>query len=96
MSQLLNLVEIMEDRLSRLIISYENVQNERQLLLDKMDKMAQENALLKNQIQTLSTEMESMKMTNALLGSDDFKRDTKLKLNSLIKDIDDCIAHFAE
>lgn len=96
MSQLLNLVEIMEDRLSRLIISYENVQGERQILLDKIEKMSQENTMLKNQIQSLGREMESMKMTNALLGSEDFKRDTKLKLNSLIKDIDDCIAHFAE
>jgi hypothetical protein len=96
MSQLLNLVEIMEDRLSRLIISYETVQGERQILLDKIEKMSQENAMLKNQIQSLGREMESMKMTNALLGSEDFKRDTKLKLNSLIKDIDDCIAHFAE
>ncbi|MDV7396212.1 hypothetical protein RZS08_32765 [Arthrospira platensis SPKY1] len=86
----------MEDRLSRLIISYENVQSERRELLDKIEKMSQENDILKNQIISLGQDIESMKMTNALLGSEDFKRDTKLKINSLIKDIDDCIAHFAE
>ena len=96
MSQLLGLVEILEDRLSRLIISYENLQTNQQQLLGRIDVLMQENAHLKNQIQALEKEMDSMKTTNALLGSEDFKRDTKLKINSLIRDIDDCIAHFAE
>lgn len=96
MSQLLNLVEILEDRLSRLIISYENVQSEQQQLLEKINVLMQENARLKTQIHGLEKNIETMKTTNALLGSEDFKRDTKLKINSLIRDIDDCIAHFAE
>jgi hypothetical protein len=41
-------------------------------------------------------DFEALKMTNALLGSDEFKRDTKLKINALIREIDYCIAQLAD
>jgi hypothetical protein len=40
--------------------------------------------------------METLKITNSLLGSEDYKRDTKLKINSLIREIDYCIAQIAD
>jgi hypothetical protein len=49
-----------------------------------------------NVIETLKKDYESLKLTNALLGSEDYKRDTKLKINSLIRDIDSCIAQLSD
>lgn len=47
-------------------------------------------------IKTLRAEIESLKMVNALLGSEENKRETKLKINSLIREIDYCIAQLSD
>jgi hypothetical protein len=47
-------------------------------------------------VTTLKCEIETLKITNSLLGSEDYKRDTKLKINSLIREIDYCIAQLAD
>ena len=39
---------------------------------------------------------ETLKTVNSMLGSDENKRETKLKINSLIREIDQCIAQLAE
>jgi chromosome segregation ATPase len=54
-----------------------------------MNRQAEEVAALKQQ-------NESLKMANSLLGSDDNKRETKLRINSLIREIDYCIAQLSE
>ena len=39
---------------------------------------------------------ESLKVANSLLGSDENNKETKLKINALIRDIDHCIAQLSE
>jgi hypothetical protein len=35
-------------------------------------------------------------LANSMLGSDQYKRDTKLKINALVREIDQCITHLSE
>jgi hypothetical protein len=79
-------------------------------LLQKKIELDQENTELKEKIAALETlnsnqaeEMlqlkknnDNLKIANALLGSNENKRDTKLKINSLIREIDTCIASLSE
>ncbi|RAR75747.1 hypothetical protein [Flavobacterium aciduliphilum] len=79
-------------------------------LLSKIDRLEQQNMSLEHElkisknaqqhqnsvIETLKKDIESIKITNSLLGSDEYKRDTKLKINSLIREIDYCIAQLAD
>ncbi len=44
----------------------------------------------------MSEEYNTLKVASALLGSEENKRETKLKINSLIRDIDSCIAQLAD
>ena len=44
----------------------------------------------------LKKQNESLKIAKSLLGSDENKRDTKLKINSLIREIDYCIAQLSD
>lgn len=39
---------------------------------------------------------ETLKMANTILGSDNEKRETKLKINALIREIDHCIGQLSE
>jgi hypothetical protein len=47
-------------------------------------------------IENLKSQNESLRIANSLLGSDDFKRETKLKINSIIREIDYCIEQLSE
>ena len=49
-----------------------------------------------DEITALKSECESLKMANSLLGGEENKRDTKLKINSLIREIDYCIAQLSD
>ena len=44
----------------------------------------------------LKKQYDTLKIANSLLGSEENKRETKLKINSLIREIDYCIAQLAE
>ncbi len=48
------------------------------------------------EIEALKAQYETLKVANALLGSEDNKRETKLKINSLIREIDYCIAQLSD
>ena len=79
-------------------------------LFNKLDELEQKNKLLKNELSisiksnqqavtslaVLQKDFENLKITNSLLGSNDYKRDTKLKINSLVREIDYCIAQLAD
>ena len=49
-----------------------------------------------DEIDVLQKQNETLKIAKSLLGSDEYKRDTKLKINSLIREIDYCIAQLAD
>ena len=39
---------------------------------------------------------ETLKLTSSMLGSEDYKRETKLKINALIREIDHCITQLSK
>ena len=49
-----------------------------------------------DKIDALKSQYETLKIANGLLGSEDNKRETKLKINSLIREIDYCIAQLSD
>jgi len=74
------------------------------LQLEKKNQELQDELLLskKNQqqqsgeIEDLKKQLDTLKMVNSLLGSEENKRETKLKINSLIREIDYCIAQLSD
>ena len=48
------------------------------------------------EIAAVTEQYETLKMASALMGSDDEKRETKLKINTLIRELDYCIAQIAD
>jgi hypothetical protein len=41
-------------------------------------------------------DLESLRIANSMLGSNDNKRASKLKINALIRDINDCLASLSD
>jgi len=96
MSSLTHQVQILEDLIQKLYLKvafFKKNQIENAIEIQQLkDKVLQLN---KKNIE-LTTLNDKLKITNTLLGSTENTRDTKLKINALIKDIDTCIAYMVE
>jgi len=96
MSPLSEVVDSLEIRIAALLKKYEDVKQMRIVLEHELTDMQQENTQLKDVVETHERQIKTLKTANALLGSNDYKRETKLKINALVREIDACIASLAE
>lgn len=96
MSELLKLVDSLEVRLLRVVERLEEkVQINKQLTKElalKEEKNKQQDAILVD----WEEKYEALKLTSSMLGSEDYKRETKLKINALIREIDHCITQLSK
>jgi len=96
MSEIAEIIDILEGRIQKLfqkINALEKFNNDLQLELNKSEKTI---ASQSTEIVTIKSQYETLKIASSLLGSEENKRDTKLKINSLIREIDYCIEQLAD
>ena len=96
MTKLIDVVESLRVKVSRVIQKNQLLEQKNEALREALAKKKQEVALLETDLIQLKQKNATLKSANALLGSKEYKRETKLKINSLIKEIDDCIYHLSE
>lgn len=96
MSEIVQIIDSLESKIGSLLNKIVSLEEKNRILEAELNKST---SVYQNQlkaIDTLKKEYESLKLTNSLLGSEDYKRDTKLKINSLIREIDYCIAQLSD
>jgi phage shock protein A len=96
MGELTGLLDILESRIAKLLDKTARLEQEVARLQNALDRANQTVASQTKEMENLRNACETLKAANALLGSDENKRETKLKINSLIREIDSCIAQLAE
>ena len=96
MSEIVEIIETLESKIQKLILKINELEQKNQALLQELKVSATEFQNQNTAVETLKKDYETLKMANSLLGSEDYKRDTKLKINSLIREIDYCIAQLAD
>lgn len=95
MSNIEDIVDSLENKISKILHKLEIL---KQANLKLTDELAASNQRLHEQeLQIIAWEekYEALKIASTILGSDNNKRETKLKINALIRDIDHCIAQLA-
>ncbi len=96
MSELLKLVDSLEVRLHSVVERLvEKDQINKQLMQElalKEEKNKQQDAVIVDWVE----KYEALKLTSSMLGSEDYKRETKLKINALIREIDHCITQLSK
>ncbi len=96
MSEIVEIIDTLESRLQKLFNKIDHLEQTSAQLREELQKatmiMQQQSA----DMDVLKKQYESLKITNSLLGSEENKRDTKLKINSLIREIDYCIAQLSD
>lgn len=96
MSEIAEIIDTLEGRLKKLLQKTEALEQTSKALQQELNKAA---TVIQNQskeIEALKGQYNTLKITSSLLGSDENKRETKLKINSLIREIDYCIAQLAD
>jgi cell division septum initiation protein DivIVA len=96
MSEIAEIIDTLENKIQKLFKKINDLEEKNQALQREIKISVQSNQNQTLAYESLKKEFESLKMANSLLGSEDYKRDTKLKINSLIREIDYCIAQLAD
>jgi len=96
MSEIAEIIDSVENRIEKLFMKIDSLEKNSMALRTELQEAATLIQKQTDEIKTLKSECESLKMTNSLLGGEENKRDTKLKINSLIREIDYCIAQLSD
>ncbi len=96
MSAIAEIIDTLESKIEKLFTKMKGLEKNNQDLKNELTKTASIIQTQSQEIEALKTQYETLKVANTLLGSDDNKRDTKLKINSIIREIDYCIAQLSD
>ena len=91
MNKPLEAIHLLEDKLKNLLSNYEFLKNENEILLQNasmyQQKLIEQQQLIEGQQQ----QYQLLKIAKTIEGSKENTRETKLKINTLIREIDKCI-----
>ena len=96
MSEIAEIINSVENRIEKLFSKINSLEQGSVSKQEELNKAAAVIQKQSDEIAALKSEYASLKMANSLLGGEENKRDTKLKINSLIREIDYCIAQLSD
>ncbi|WP_343329504.1 hypothetical protein [Polaribacter staleyi] len=84
-------IHLLEDKLQSLLSNYEFLKNENEILLQSTNKLQHQLIESQRLLAEQQKEYDLLKIAKTIDGSSTNTRDTKLKINTLIREIDRCI-----
>ena len=96
MSDLSEIVDSLENRISELLQNYEKMQLTTENLKKELDVLKSKQDQYRSDIEEWRDKCSSLKLANSILGSEEYNRETKLKINALVREIDQCIVQLSE
>jgi FtsZ-binding cell division protein ZapB len=91
MSDFVSLVASLEIKLKKLIDKLEAVEIKNQQLNLEVEALKDSKKYLEKELTNWEDQYNALKLANSMLGSDDNTTEAKLKINTLIKELDQCI-----
>ena len=96
MSHITEVVNLVENKLKILLENYNFLKEENDLLLNKLAVLENEKSKEKELFKSLEKKYQVLKIAKTIEGSKEDRRETKLKINALIREIDTCITQLSE
>ena len=96
MSNISEIVESLEIKIHQMVKRQKESEKQVAQLKEQMEEINRNRQDLEEQVQTWRDRCNSLKLANSMLGSDEYKRETKLKINALIREIDHCIGQLSD
>jgi len=92
----LQIVSLVEDKLKVLLENYNFLKQENEFLHKKIAEAAQQLEERKHLIEQKEENLKTLKIAKTIEGSIHNTKETKLKINMLIREIDKCIVQLSE
>ncbi len=96
MSELVEIVDSLENKISKLLHKLELLNQAKGRLEDELVQLKADQDITKNSVLEWEEKYESLKLASTMLGSETNKTEAKLKINTLVRELDHCIAQLAE
>jgi peptidoglycan hydrolase CwlO-like protein len=96
MSELVEIVDSLENKISKLLHKLELLDQTNKKLEGELFSLRRECEVTENSVLEWEEKYKSLKLANTMLGSDTNKTEAKLKINTLVRELDYCIAQLAE
>jgi len=96
MGNIESVVDSLENRISKVLHKLEVLKQSNAKLKEDLESTQEKMIQQEHLISSWEEKYESLKFANSILGSDESKRETKLKINTLIREIDYCISQLSE
>lgn len=96
MSNIEDIVDSLENKISKVLHKLELLKQANLKLSKELEASKSDIQNQKLHIASWEEKYEALKIANSMLGSNDNKRETKLKINALIRDIDHCIGQLSD
>ena len=93
---MIKIVDALESKIHKLLEQYHQLEKQRDTLQNKVIELERVNASQLEQIGHWQEKCTALKNAQAMLGSNEYKKETKHKINTLIREIDSCIAYLSE
>ncbi|WP_034058272.1 hypothetical protein [Lacinutrix jangbogonensis] len=96
MSNIEDIVDALDKKISKVLQNQVVLKETNLKLSEELEHYHSTKKSQELEIDTWKEKYDTLKMANTILGSDEDKRDTKLKINALIREIDHCIGQLSE
>ncbi|MDB2494666.1 hypothetical protein N9X07_00565 [Flavobacteriaceae bacterium] len=96
MSNLSEIVDSLENKVVKLLQEHENLKRIKIKLDEEITILKSKQDRYLKDIDAWKDECNTLKIANSMLGSNNHKRETKLKINELVREIDKCITQLSE
>ncbi len=96
MSKIEDVVDSLENKISKVLHKLDVLRQTNDRLSKELEFQQHKNLQQQEELGSWIEKYETLKIANSLLGSDENNRETKLKINALIREIDYCIAQLSE
>ncbi len=96
MGNITQIVNLVEEKLKMLLEKYIFLKEENEFLYSKVIILENQIAKEKELFNDLEKKFKTLRIAKTIEGSIENNRDTKLKINSLIRQIDSCITQLSE
>lgn len=96
MSELVEIVDSLENKISKLLHKLELLNQSNLQLEEDLVSVQKAHETTKNSVVEWEQKYNSLKLASSMLGSNADKTEAKLKINTLIRELDHCITQLSE
>lgn len=96
MNDMIEAIRLLEKKLGNLFSNYNFLVKENEILLQNVSNLQRQLLEKEQLLEQQKQEFDLLKIAKTITGSNQSTRDTKIKINALIREIDKCIVQLSE